>query len=182
MALTLSGSGQINGLTLPTDSLQAGLVLVNKTDFSSAASVSINNCFSSLYDNYKIVMFNVASVDQNILLRLRNGGTDKAGSVYNTQRLLADVSTVSTAALDAQTAWFPGLTYNAQNHMTVDVILPFASGAATTFSSQYFYSYYNATGISGGIYTTADSNDGFTIYPGSGTITGTIRVYGYRNA
>ncbi len=34
------------------------------------------------------------------------------------------------------------------------------------------------TGI---FYQNLNSNDGFTIYTGAGTISGTIRIYGYRN-
>jgi hypothetical protein len=34
----------------------------------------------------------------------------------------------------------------------------------------------------GGQLTTSTQYDGFTIYPNSGNITGTVRVYGYRNS
>ncbi len=59
------------------------LVLVNTTSFTSQSSININNCFSSSYENYKIMILATSSTTSQFTMRLRASGTDSSGSNYN---------------------------------------------------------------------------------------------------
>ena len=61
---------------------QGGLVLISSTDFSAVASMSINNAFSSTYQNYKVLIYADPSADVNIDFRFRASGTDNSNSNY----------------------------------------------------------------------------------------------------
>lgn len=168
-------------LTLPTDSITPGMVLVATATASAAASVSINNCFTSAYDNYRIVLTSTGSVANRPVLRLRVSGVDAATNYSG--RVLDAYSTSSISAQVVSAAYLPFI-YDSQSgaaYASMDVLSPFLA-AVTGFLGSGIDSN-NDLRIIGGRHTTASSYDGFTLLPdSSGTITGSVRVYGYRNA
>lgn len=170
-------------LTLPSDSVQPGLVHLHTESFSAVSSVSIDNVFSAEYQNYRLLFSHENSVNQDGSFRLRVGGSDdQTSNAYIRQRITASSTTVagqrSTDTL--WNVWQGNTTRN--NATTFDLFRPFDT-ATTTIQSvvassdtgAYFAAYV-------GTHTQATSYDGFTVYVGSGTITGNIRVYGYRNS
>jgi hypothetical protein len=151
--------------------------------FTGVSSISLNGVFTSASDNYRVVFDYAASADMGLQARLRAAGTDRTGSVYVAERLLADGTGVSANRATQTSFNYIGYGNNtARNNLSFDMFSPAIAANATSFNSNYHYSY-NTTvaGLGTGIYTTADANDGITIFPSAGTITGTIRVYGYRN-
>ena len=153
-----------------------GLVFVAGTAFSAAASVSVNNCFTSTYDNYRIVMrFSHSVGGVNLLFRLRASGSDTAtnydsrssdlGATYGTGTSTTEVN-VSAARTEIQPVVADLTGPNLAARTTIqgtgmDVPTMRTFSAAQTASTQF---------------------DGFTFYPVSGSITGHVRVYSYRNA
>lgn len=169
----------------------AGLVYVTGASFSAASSVSVNNCFSSTYDNYRLII-NVTSntVATNLGLRLRVGGVDNSSANYAYGGLLSYSGSVITAAVTssgldtsflfsgADPTYYPGMA------MTAEILQPFLAfrtcyqfqGMAPVNPQPY------SRWVNGAMSVTT-SYDGFTLFPQSGgTITGTYRVYGYRQA
>ena len=61
----------------------SGSILTNAVSFTSASAISLNGCFSSTYENYR-VMFQVSgtSANSNISFRMRSSGTDESGNNY----------------------------------------------------------------------------------------------------
>ena len=175
------GGSQV--LTLPTDSVQPGLVLINKADFSSVSSVSVNNCFSSTYQNYLIVFqAQHASTTDNMNFMLRLAGTNNTANyayVYTNND-----NAISTGRNTSQTAGAIGKIGNGmQDFISIDVMNPYIT-TNTSYRSRN-YSSMNASFISdfGGFHAAATSYDGFTIATSSGgNVTGTVRIYGYRNS
>ena len=53
-----------------------GLVHINTTTFSAVSSVSVNNCFTSAYENYLILGNVIGTAGTSIAARLRASGTD----------------------------------------------------------------------------------------------------------
>ena len=170
------GGSQV--LTLPTDSVQPGMMLLASQSFSAASSVSINNCFSATYTNYLILIQASSSSDGAALLfRFRASGADISGGNYFWRKI---VNTTATPA-DADTSTNLGQVANSGNVATF----------ASTFIRVAPYSLYTAfsayqsaaqnVGHSGLSYN-GSAADGLTIYSSAGTITGAIRVYGCRNS
>jgi hypothetical protein len=160
-----------------------GLTLITSESFSAVSSVSINGCFTSTYANYRLMIYADYSANTSLDMRLRSSGSDNSNSTYS--------SYVGRGAYD--NSGVSALTGNAANRFQVET-----SSAGTEpsvlacdlFSPQAAANTYLLTigagetraGSGGGKFAASTSFDGFSIFPASGTITGTIRVYGYRNS
>lgn len=168
----------------------AGLDLITKQDFSAASSVSVNNCFSSTYENYRVVLNYIStSAGVQLRMRMRSAGTDNStASSYEmaVYRVTAtNVAGMAYAAADAG-AILMDQDANGYGHAIVDLSSPFT--AVYTRASLNGAGGLSGTAVgcnyTGGFAHRVNSSfDGFSLYLGSGTaITGTVRVYGYRNS
>ena len=150
--------------------------------FSGASSVSLNDCFSSTYDNYRIVCDFSSSTDQEVFFRLRASGSDLTSNVYRVGQLYVGVgiaqafgsanNTLSTSLVLSNN----GSSFSAG--FVADVIAP-NKAQAKFFNSQSTgrIAYFNVSQIQ-----QATAYTGFTIFCTSATtISGTIRVYGMKN-
>ena len=162
----------------------AGLVHINTTTFSAVSSVSLNSVFTSTYDHYKALMQVTGSTSQvDLLVRLRASGSDNSTTNYNSNRLKVDNTVVAGDRLTSQAQARAGIAINSNADFEITFYNPQLSTATGIGSI-------NIGSQGGDVQTFTVSNgffagtsfDGFTIYPSSGTITGTIRVYGYKNS
>lgn len=164
------------------DIVAPGLVLVTSQSFSAASSVSVNNCFTSTYDTYQILASTDGTATANLNIRLRASGADNSTNNYYTQNLVAVTTTVSSVNTQATSGAIGTVGTTSKACISVVVYGP-AMVAATALS---------ASGLKGDAQARVEIDhvrhavsaafDGFTLYPASGTITGTLRVYGYRNS
>jgi hypothetical protein len=177
--------GANNVLTLPTDSIQPGIVLINTTSFSAASTVSVNNCFTSAYENYQIVFNFNGSTTGETLLRMRVSGTDTSGTSYDSQRI-EGTSSSTGGAINTSTSSF-NIGYAASAATTFNAFTNILAPQLATNTSM-ISSALRDSGVGGlwpqsavGRLRNTTQYDGFTLFPTSGTMTGNIRVYGYRN-
>jgi len=158
----------------------SGLVYVTSATIGSAvSSVTLNSCFNSTYDAYKIVIAGgTSSTDANLALKL---GASATG--YYASKLLLVYATNGTffvcdnnAASWTQASFAIGAGTGLD--MNVDLQNPFL--AKYTYMSGYL----NAATLGGpqsGVHQVATSYSSITITPSAGTLTGgTVTVYGYR--
>lgn len=148
--------------------------------FSGASSVSLNGCFSSIYQNYKIVADFTCSASTRTGLRWRASGSDLTSGYYSSAFYMGLAG--AAFAQDSQVTTYNFTGYTTAGLVTVQeltVFKPFESSAQT---------FVNGEGIrgdgylfpNGGMTTGTGSYDGLTWYTvNGGTFTGTIRVYGY---
>jgi hypothetical protein len=160
-----------------------GMDLVNTTTFSAVSSVSVNSCFTSTYDNYRIIITCTAATtaDFGTTLRLRVSGTDNSSSNYAWSGVYATSGATGTeGGGTGQSSFKTGAGYNTGLITVVDVLNPFASNYTSYLELGVRP---NEAGIRthGGSFNATTSFDGFTFAPASGTVTGTVRVYGYKN-
>jgi hypothetical protein len=161
-----------------------GLVHIATESFSAASTVSLNNCFSATYQNYRVTMTTVASVASNIAIRYRTGGTDNSTSNYTNTGVYAGAGVaVASEATSGNASIAIGVTARARRCRVFDICLPFAadrtflSGINTEADDGASNIY-----IAASLFQGTTSFDGFSLLPNTGTITGTIRVYGYLNS
>jgi hypothetical protein len=156
-----------------------GLVFIQKGTFSASTAVNVNTCFSSTYDNYRIlVKVTGASVaNGEVRIRMRSGSTDNSTSNYNYQRLYAQSSSVGGSAATNQTSAIMGPQNTALSWNVTDMASPFLA-ENTLYSTVSMYNQTNIDNFSGA-HKVASSFDGFTMFPDSGNITGEVWVYGY---
>lgn len=148
--------------------------------FTTVNSVSLNGVFSSTYQNYEIVLpFESSSTGADMTLRLRASGSDATGTNYYIQQLYVLGANAPSGATgnNAQYVFAGSGTTKYAGRIT----LYRPNEAANTFANSFFWNQATALMFRGMEHQVASAYDGFTIYPSTGTITGTVRVYGYKN-
>ncbi len=159
--------------------------------FTSASAISLNSVFSSNYTIYKLLInLDSNSADATIYLKVRSDTTDASGSNYNLGRDQINRTgsgITSVAQNDVNTGFnigqvdgqIPG------HYFGADITLHYPFVTSTTLMN-YVGTYigtdsnvYSSAGA--GLHTPATSYNGVSLIASSGTITGTISVYGYRN-
>ena len=165
-----------------------GMVYITSGSASAASSLSINNCFSATYDNYRIVVAGLtSSTNTDILLRLRASGTDNSTAAnYKAGRYYIG-SQITTAAGSSDGS--SGLTYfyaaDSQSTTTVTAVIDVTNPYAAIKTGYTAIATGWTTMISSGLMTVTTAYDGFSLVTSAGTLTvptGGVRVYGYRNS
>ena len=164
----------------------AGLSFITSTTFSGASTVSVDGCFTSAYDNYRIILeCSAASAADYLGFRMRAASTD-ASTNYQWAMLFSTVVGVTSGADSSGNTginnYYPigytNATYGA--NAILDIVSPaIASRTLLTSSNANLNSNFQ---WKGGMHTTATAYDGFTLLPVTGTITGTAYIYGYRKS
>ena len=205
MALSLASVGQkitaafINAIiglvnrqgataVIPTSVAGTGVTLGagGKVSFAASTAVSVNGCFTSDFDTYRIEIDSTSSGAAVYTLVERLSGTN-AITAYDLQTNATVNGTNFPAQSLNQTSW----TMNAQSfagkiNMTIDLYNPALAVATTGLATvggaanpmtttaalvqQLFLSHRTTTAY-----------DGFTLTASTGTITGSIRIYGKNN-
>jgi len=172
-------------LITPTSVVNGTIGATGAVTFSGVTSVSLNGCFSSTYDNYLINFVSTGSTSSTFYLRLRAAGTDSSTGIYHwaAGRFRSD-GVASNTNNNADTGG--AFAYSEQAFATtINMFTPyllqktsFTASASSGTSGNLSYS---------GTYSTLHENtttayDGITIYnANTASMTGTVRVYGYKN-
>jgi hypothetical protein len=186
-----------NGQVLTADSAAAtgmkwaatsagALTLITSSPFTTVSSHSVNSCFTSTYQNYLLLItFTAASADgASFELRLRASGSDTSTNYVQT-RLYALGATVGADTAITDGFFLNGLDKDFPDEplCVVTIANPHASNR-TSFVNQAqnrgasVVNYWSL----GGFQDSSTSFDGFTVLTDAGTMSGTVRVYGYQNS
>jgi|DEB3_MinimDraft_2_1074329.scaffolds.fasta_scaffold16503_1 hypothetical protein len=173
-------SGQI--LTA-SDMNKVGLWLISTTTLSGT-SVNVANCFSSDFENYRIVMSGITITGAaDVAWRLRAGATTATGANYQQQTVSVSGGTSSGIA-DVNATSFRGAlsdtTYEGQ--AVLDICRPNIADTTTYTFQQFGYfsgAYYFRSG--GGLHTLTTAYDSINFFTLGTAMSGTARIYGYRN-
>ena len=182
--VTFGGAVAGAGLDLITPTSVAGTgvtVSGGQVSFTAASTASANGVFTATYNNYLLVYSFTSTSNANIYFRLRASGTDSTASYLGMCRGYT-YSTGSAATIDyGSTGVFVLISQgaNAKIGGSLDIISPFIAESTTAFGLAARDSLFSSTG---GIQTAATAYDGLTLLPSAGTMTGNLRVYGYRNS
>lgn len=169
----------------PTSVAGTGVTLLGgQVSFSAATSVSVNGCFTSDYDNYLVQARYVAAAGTpTVNLRMRNAGVDASGAgTYFYQRLTAGATSVASSQVtDSQAR-----TCDASTSQNVSITEFFGPALTVTTTGKNRGTIIStAAGIQMNFHdfghNVATAHDGFSLYPATSSLTGTLRVYGMRN-
>jgi hypothetical protein len=157
-------------------------VLLSTVSFSAVASQSINNVFSTTYDNY-FLTGNLSTTGGDITLRLRVAGADDSAANYAYGLFRKDMNS-TTFGNDTESTTATGFAVAITNPSSTTagyklyINNPFVT-ARTTFEGTTISNTLNAYYTSG-IKQATTSFTGFTlICSGAFTMTGNVSVYGY---
>ena len=190
-ATYLNQSGYQPGLVLltPTSAVNGTVSATGAVTFTGATSVSLNGVFSNAYENYKIILkVRSSAAFLHVNVRFRASGSDESSANYQGRTLVwgndggfSSESRVNDTSMLA--VWNQGLK---NSLVPLDIGSPNLSETTSMVGSVmngYIGDDTNMiTSLTGGLLRTTTVYDGLTflINP-SYNMTGTVRVYGYRN-
>lgn len=156
--------------------------------FNGANSISLNDVFSSTYTNYQInlVTTEASVADTNILGRLRVSGNDSSSGYYEggTMQVANALTGINNLNINQ---WDLGKTHsathpNAHASLSFKVFQPFPARPTTFHTESISWNNNNTVTFRfSGFHTPLVSYTGITIFPSTGTLGGTLSVYGYSN-
>lgn len=172
---------------IPTSVAGTGVTVgaSGKVSFTASTSISLNGIFTSTYDHYKVEIYTTASSTAVLRVVLRSAGTDATAANYDYTLLFANSATPGSATGAANAYW----TLNASISSTMmkhnlELTNPFLASPTTAFGQSVAYATGGVAplvGSFGGGHRLSTSYDGLTFTTSTGSLTGTIRVYGYNN-
>jgi hypothetical protein len=150
--------------------------------FTGVSSISLNGVFSATYDNYRITFEGIAASNLSVRARMRASGTDNTtASSYNRQRVFSYLGTTLAASNETDNI-FPDL-------------VPLITTATGIYSMDIYRPFLAADTVLGGIagvstdfnthlarHNQSTSYDGISFITSTSTMTGKLRVYGYKNS
>tara|TARA_R110000868_G_scaffold97556_1_gene268260 strand:- start:160 stop:723 length:564 start_codon:yes stop_codon:yes gene_type:complete len=162
----------------------SGLVYIASTTFAGATpGVEMSNCFSSTYDNYEVLISYYGSASTNTSIQMMTGTNTKDVSATYTRVGYYWTSSITNFNAAGQTAWFNinhGTNSASPSNAQWTIYKPNVSGVKTESRSRGYSGDSDLT-VSIDQYTAATTAyTGLYLFPTSGTITGTITIYGYR--
>ena len=159
-----------------------GLTLINTTAFSGVATVTVSNVFTTTYDSYRIVLngFTTATASPT-RMRLTVAGTPTTSTTYYTAINSITYAGVSSATGNSAFGeWFIGNGATDGRDLVFDIQRP----ALATFKTLSILGSHSSGTIVGAALSTANTlHDGFRLFNDGGyNMSGTVRIYGYRNS
>lgn len=171
-ATIVSGSGSANSL---------GVV-----SFTGASKVTLQNIFTSEYDNYKILISGVCSQTQPLYMRyITTAGTEETYTAYVWQLMQAAAGTINGSRQVNTSTLEVGYFYAAGSPSQNEIFItkPYSETYQTQFMADTNFG--NGTEVTYqkhiGLYAGASRHIGVSLFPGNGTMTGTVQVFGYND-
>lgn len=183
---------QVNkqGITsvVPTSVAGTGVTVgaSGKVSFTASSSVSLNGCFTSNFDNYRVTL-EVPTVSATLTITgvLRASGTNDTAANYDLEVLQGTSATAAAAAAAAQASWgLNGGVTGTIHDITLELKRP--ALALPTYGTEIAMVTQNPQ-TAPGVAIRAISHRSSTAYDGitftftGGTGTGVARVFGWNN-
>ena len=161
-----------------------GMTQLANVPFTTASSIAIDNVFSTTYTNYLVSWtISASSGDSDLLIYGRVAGVDKSTGLRDT-RLSAQNTTIAGSIANSIRVGAVSNTYPAFCSGSFTLFNPNVA-VATTYTGHSVYTSNAGVDyqfIHGGYCNVADQWDGIKVLPSGGTISGTVRIYGFRKS
>jgi hypothetical protein len=185
-----------NGHTLVADSAETtglkwaapasgALTLITGQSFSASSSVLVNDCFSSTYTNYKVIVNYTGSASAATRLRFRVSGSSNSNNSYDGNSVFINNTTIVNEQNGANTSFVFNFC-NVTSTPTAFVNIEIGSPNESKHTAYYSNGNMSKSGavnsspmITGGSFLETTVFTGFELFPASGNITGSVQVYGY---
>jgi hypothetical protein len=149
---------------------------------SGASTLSLNGVFNSTYTHYRVMLSIFGSTSTNYRLRFGTSNSAYSGAEYFFVNYLQNTaSSQTTSSAGSQTSWFigsHGSTSNLRDVNTIEIGNPNVAARTTAVWSGLSRDLSRMQSGAGFIEQDTQYTDLFLV-PDSGTISGTISVYGY---
>jgi hypothetical protein len=157
-----------------------GLTQVANVSLSAITNHTISNVFTSQFANYRVVITGIGSLSQDLFIRMATTGTPDAGSNYGIQIFKNSGGTLAGTSTGSATR-FESIAYENAN-LSTGILEIYQPQLATATGYQSIGGRSDQLWIAAGRVATTTVYDGINFTTGSGSFTGTVRIYGYRNS
>lgn len=159
---------------------KSGLVLLNTTSFSGVSSISLpTNTFNSNFTNYHIKYNLTTSANTTVNLRLRASGSDITTSNYDVRGFYVGFTSALTRVSQSSLSQWDILGVNTNKAMFhLELSQPNVAASKINFAKMYSNSSGDMVDYAI-IFNTTTIADSLSLYPSSGTVTGSVWCYGY---
>ena len=165
-----------------------GLVYITETAITASASISINNCFTTTYSNYRVVISAAkhGSTATGLSIKLRASGTDTSTGYYWGQLFANYAGTSGVGGGANATSYDTQIIVDtaATTYGIIDIMGPQAAVQSGFMNLGCDVRPLGAARFTTGFLNNTTQYDGFTVLPNTGSFaaSGSILVYGYRKA
>ena len=169
-------------LLVPGSAVNGTVSAKGTVTFSGVTSVSINDVFSATYERYLIIPSILGSTTiTQLLMRMRVSGTDNSSTNYREQFLTADGASAVASRDTGRTNWEIGtIVSTIKNNIRTEIAYPFESINTVGMTSVTDIFTGNIRFFNAGLgLDVATSYTGFTLIANSGTMSGSVSIYGY---
>lgn len=161
-----------------------GLELITTSTFSGSTLVELNNVFSATYNSYKVISEWWGNTNTNAQFRFHTGtNTPDTNTLYYRYGFYVSAGTLTNFNNSGDNQMFWGNHNSTTGIASITEITfnnPFRSDSRTVAQHQHWDANSGLVAYFGSQHVNYTSFTGFRVYPSSGTITGSISVYGYR--
>lgn len=166
--------------------VNAGTATINANGIISISGVTtldINTCFSTTYENYRVVWRGISNGNTGIGFRLRSGSTTESGAIYGFTGFWYGTRGSSSNITASSTNW-GGIFGHDKHAWSGDIIGPMSPNPTGLVGAGFAWATSdNATEAhndSGMIRNSTQYNGLTFLNPSGGTLTGNLSIYGYR--
>jgi hypothetical protein len=174
-------SAETTGLKWATPAAPVtALTLIHTETVSNASSVNIDSKFTSTYTNYLVQANIEQSTGNSVIIQYRNGGSTIATGYKSTFYYTEWTSNTWNVTSSASDTKLFSVSYSTdRNFINMFIGDPqtseFTKAQAISTDNTYNVGYVS-------VYPQTTSIDGLRFAASTGTMTGTIRIYGYQNS
>jgi hypothetical protein len=114
-------------------------------------------------------------------MRLRDAGADNSGATsYQRTGYLSSTTALTNSYVATNSLFLGSLNVGVSSKVPIEIMDPFKATTTAAYLTTFDSTNNNSRGINM-THTDSTSFSGFSLIAGSGAITGTVRIYGYRN-
>ena len=173
-------SSTATGLKWANAAAATGFVKITASTFTGQSAVTFDNVFTSTYRNYKLFFTGRGTSSVGIRYVWRASGSDITASNYQNQYVDFQNTTTTPSRFNGAYGELPVVHNGFRSAADVTIFEPqvatFTQVIGTTIDTTS--STETNFRLRGGFYNASTQMDGIKLYPSSGTIDGTIIIYG----
>jgi hypothetical protein len=157
---------------------------ITTVTFSASSSIDLSNIFSTTYENYFVIGNYTCTADNDLNYRYRVSGADDSSTNYNRATMDINNGAYTGGRATGQTSGRLGPTRSGGSRISI------TGHFIAPFLTQTKHSQMRASALTDTIvqnfndigFNSATSFTGLTVFPGSGTVTGSISIFGIKNS
>jgi hypothetical protein len=166
-----------------TGGKNVGYQYISSASFSAASTVNVDNVFTSAYKSYVIYIYATGSTAAGVRIQYLKATVPKTSGYYGGILYSNFNGTSGQVPMNNAAQGTLGTIGTTGSFTRAEIGDPMLVSGASNFTYALFQNIYAQGGEQsvGGVLVASDTYDGFRLTTSTGTMTGSVRIYGIRN-